>query len=91
VNCEGFVRSLSDYIDGTLSPRLRTEVEGHLAGCHACHVVLDSTQCTILLYRAARTTALSGDRRRQLLQRLEAACSGCSRSDASDHRDEGSR
>jgi hypothetical protein len=36
--------------------------------------VLDSTQCTILLARAARTTALPEDRRLVLLEKLEAAC-----------------
>jgi hypothetical protein len=52
-------------------------VEEHIAACHDCHVVLDSTQCTILLYRASRTTALTGEKRRLLLGKLEAACRGC--------------
>ncbi len=80
MNCEGVVRSLSEYIDGTLAPALRAEVEEHLAVCRDCHIVLDSTQCTILLYRASRTTALSDERRRQLLQKLEAACRDCQHS-----------
>jgi anti-sigma factor RsiW len=77
VNCEAAVQLLSDYIDGLLAPAERTAVEAHLASCHGCHVVLDTTRCTILLYRAARSTALSSERRLQLLQRLEAACAGC--------------
>ncbi len=77
MNCQELVRSLSDYIDGTLAPASRLAVEEHIAGCLDCHVVLDSTECTILLYRAARTTALAEDRRQLLLRRLEAACSGC--------------
>lgn len=74
MRCEELVRRLSDYIDGTLEPPLVLEVEQHLVGCHGCHVVLDTTQCTILLARAASTTALAEDRRRVLLERLEAAC-----------------
>jgi predicted anti-sigma-YlaC factor YlaD len=74
MTCEELVRRLSDYIDGALERRLVADVEEHLAGCHGCHVVLDSTQCTILLARAARTTALAEDRRRLLLEKLEAAC-----------------
>jgi anti-sigma factor RsiW len=77
MNCEQVVRSLSDYIDGTLAPESKLAVEDHIASCLDCHVVLDSTECTILLYRASRTTALSEDRRRLLLRKLEAACSGC--------------
>jgi anti-sigma factor RsiW len=81
VTCQEFVQSLSDYIDGTLAPTVRASVEEHIAVCHGCHVVLDSTQCTILLSRAARTTVLTDERRRLLLRKLEAACRDCSRSD----------
>jgi len=74
VTCRELVARLSDYIDGTLGPSLVADVEHHVATCHGCHVVLDTTQCTILLARAARTTALAEDRRRLLLAKLEAAC-----------------
>jgi len=74
MTCQELVLRLSDYIDGGLEHPVVVEVERHIAGCHGCHVVLDTTQCTILLARAARTTALAEDRRRLLLERLEAAC-----------------
>jgi len=74
VTCQELVARLSDYIDGTLDAALAAEVEGHVATCHGCNVVLDTTQCTILLARAARTTALAEDRKRLLLAKLEAAC-----------------
>ncbi len=74
MTCEELVRALSDYIDGALSEPLRTAVENHVASCGDCHVVLESTRRTILLYRAARPTALSAERREALLRKLEAAC-----------------
>jgi anti-sigma factor RsiW len=74
MTCQELVERLSDYIDGALEPALVVEVERHVATCHGCHVVLDTTQCTILLARAARTTALAEDRKQLLLARLEAAC-----------------
>ncbi|HVO10162.1 MAG TPA: zf-HC2 domain-containing protein [Vicinamibacteria bacterium] len=77
MSCEDVVRQLSDYIDGALPPADRAELEHHLATCHDCHVVLDTTQCTILLYRAARSRALEGERRRLLLEKLQRACRGC--------------
>ena len=77
MTCTEVVRALSDYIDGALDAALRDEVEHHVATCHECHVVLDTTQCTILLYRAARSTTLQGEQRRRLLDKLEKACGDC--------------
>ncbi len=77
MSCEEVLRLLSDYIDGTLAAAPRQAVERHLVTCHGCHVVLDTTQCTILLARAARSQALQGERRRLLLEKLERACRGC--------------
>ena len=74
MTCEELVRHLSDYIDGTLAPEDRAAAESHLEGCDKCHLVLDTTRCTILLYRAARSPALDTARRDALLRRLEKAC-----------------
>jgi hypothetical protein len=74
MRCEEVVQRLSEYIDGALEPALVVEIEDHIATCSGCHVVLDTTQCTILLARASSTTCLAEDRRRLLLQKLEAAC-----------------
>jgi anti-sigma factor RsiW len=74
VTCQDLVRHLSDYIDGTLAPGARAEAEAHLADCDKCHLVLDTTQCTILLYRTAQSPSLDAGRRQALLRRLEKAC-----------------
>ena len=77
MTCQEVVARLSDYIDDALAPAARASLEEHIASCQGCHLVLDSTQCTILLSRAARTTTLSGEKRQLLLRKLEAACRGC--------------
>ncbi|NWF69139.1 MAG: zf-HC2 domain-containing protein [Chloroflexi bacterium] len=51
MQCADVIRYLSDYIDQNLSEALMEEARAHLATCRNCHVVLDSTQQTILLYR----------------------------------------
>lgn len=73
-DCAQLVSQLSDYIDGTLGGEPRAAFEAHLAGCDRCHIVLDSTRCTILLYRIAESPCLPAERRAALLRRLEQAC-----------------
>lgn len=51
MECQDLVRYLSDFIDNNLDDELMQAARDHLATCHNCHVVLDSTQKTILLYR----------------------------------------
>jgi anti-sigma factor RsiW len=74
VTCGELVHCLSDYIDNALAPGARAAVEEHLAACDKCHIVLDSTRCTILLSRVAASPSLARERREALLRRLEQAC-----------------
>lgn len=51
MECQDLIKYLSDYIDNRLDEALTRAAQEHLATCANCHVVLDSTQKTILLYR----------------------------------------
>jgi anti-sigma factor RsiW len=51
VTCTDFLSQLTDYFDGQISPDLLAEVKVHIAECHHCHVVLDTTKQTIEVYR----------------------------------------
>ncbi len=71
LNCETLLGSLSEYIDGELSPELCQEIEKHLAGCDNCRVVLNTTKRTIDLVQApAEKTDLPDDVRERLFKRL---------------------
>jgi anti-sigma factor (TIGR02949 family) len=52
INCEALLGSLSEYIDGELTPELCAEIEKHLEGCDNCRVVLNTTKRAIDLVRA---------------------------------------
>lgn len=71
MKCEQLVELLSDYIDGTLDEQQRAEAEVHLAECHNCHIVLDTTQKTILLYRAGSVEKIPFGHRKQILDRIK--------------------
>jgi anti-sigma factor RsiW len=67
MECADLVRYLSDYIDHNLSAELTREAQDHLATCQNCHIVLDSTQRTILLYRQRGQRAGLSPRRHEAL------------------------
>ena len=76
MNCEELIRYLSDYIDRDLSDELQAEAQEHLATCHNCHVVLDTTQQTIYLYRQSGRQTIPSEHRSELFARLQQSLAG---------------
>ena len=69
--CQQLLRSLSDYIDGTLDPYLCEMLEEHLNGCENCQVVYNTTLKTIDLYHSVEShETLPDDVRKRLYLRL---------------------
>ncbi len=71
MECAELVSYLSDYIDKNLDEDLTAEAQAHLATCHNCRVVLDTTQQTILLYRQHGQKAMPPVRRERLFNQLK--------------------
>ena len=44
-----------NYLDGVLDARTKSELDDHLAWCHNCYVVCDTTRKTIEIYRDSGT------------------------------------
>ncbi len=55
MQCKHVWEQVSGYIDATVSPELRQEIERHLAHCRHCSAVLDSTRNLLVLVGDART------------------------------------
>lgn len=71
-NCEQLLGSLSEYIDGELTPELCEEIEKHLSGCDDCRVVLNTTKRTIdLVHAPIEKPDLPEDVRERLFKRLK--------------------
>lgn len=49
--CDELLSLLNQYIDGGVNPKICKALEGHLAGCNPCRVVVDNVRGTIRLYR----------------------------------------
>lgn len=68
--CHDLLRSLSDYVDGTLDDSICAEIEKHMNDCERCHIVIDTLRKTVELYRTLPTPPLPDDVRERLLLRL---------------------
>ena len=73
MKCEELLQYLSDYIDQNLDEELTAEAQEHLATCHNCRVVLDSTQQTIFLFREQGKQTIPAQRRERLFTQLQTA------------------
>ncbi len=73
ITCEDLLQYLSDYIDNDLDEELTAVAQHHLASCHNCRVVLDSTQQTIFLFREQGKRTIPAERRQRLFGQLQAA------------------
>jgi len=74
VKCSDFLQELTNYLDGALDDRTKTELEGHLAWCHNCYVVCDTTKKTIEIYRDSTLYELPEDLRTRLRSAIVSKC-----------------
>jgi anti-sigma factor RsiW len=69
--CQDMLSSLSEYIDGELSPEFCSILEQHLSGCERCRVVVNTLKKTVELYQEVDDDSdLPEDVRERLFLRL---------------------
>ena len=71
MTCEDLLQYLSDYIDHNLDEELTAVAEEHLATCHNCRVVLDSTQQMIFLFQEQGKRTIPAQSRQRLFNQLQ--------------------
>jgi len=74
VKCSEFLQELTNYLDGALDDRTKSELEDHLAWCHNCYVVCDTTKKTIEIYRNSELYELPDDLRTRLRSAIMSKC-----------------
>ena len=74
MTCSEFLKELTDYLDDALDTRTRAELEEHLAWCHNCYVICDTTKKTIEIYRDSTLYELPDDLRTRLRSAIMQKC-----------------
>ncbi len=70
-SCRQLLSTLGDYVDGTLSAELCSELERHMKDCPRCRIVVNTLKKTIELYQETdEDTPLPEDVRERLYLRL---------------------
>ena len=54
LRCQQAVELLTDYLEGALSPRAQTRLQGHLRSCDGCRAYLEQLRATISALGQAR-------------------------------------
>ena len=75
--CKNCLQQISEYLDDQLDADLKKRLEEHLASCHRCKVILDSTRKTIELYCDGKLFQLPVDTRERLHTALRQKLRGC--------------
>lgn len=71
MNCQQLWREVSNYVDGTILPSTREEVERHLAYCRHCSAVVDGVRNVVVLVADGRVFELPLGFDQRLKARLE--------------------
>jgi anti-sigma factor RsiW len=82
LNCKHVWEYISDYIDGSVDPEVRNQIERHLEHCEICSAILDSTRNILYLTADERTFALPVGYSGRLHERLEKELTALQQPDA---------
>jgi anti-sigma factor RsiW len=74
VNCSDFLKELTDYLDGVIDADTKAELDEHLAWCHNCFVICNTTKQTIEIYRGSELYELPDDLRSRLRSAIVQKC-----------------
>ncbi len=69
--CKHLLEELAEYLDGSLEPEMRIQLEAHLAKCPNCWVVCDTTRKTIQVFKGMDPYPLPEDVKGRLMKALE--------------------
>lgn len=74
LTCKQFLEDLNDYLDDTLGPEMRAELQRHVNECPNCWVVCDTTEKTLKVFKGMRPQPVPEDIQKRLMDALERRC-----------------
>ncbi len=76
LNCKQVLVEVSNYLDGDLSPELKRSLEHHLAACHRCSLIYDTTRKMLKIVTDVGPLEVPLEVSARLYQRLQGLLAG---------------
>jgi anti-sigma factor (TIGR02949 family) len=70
LTCKQFLTELTDFLDESLDPQLKADLQRHVNECPNCWVVCDTTQKTLKVFKGMEAKAVPEDIQNRLLDAL---------------------
>lgn len=74
LTCKEFLQELNDYLDESLDPALRLELQKHVNECPNCWVLCDTTEKTLRVFKGMECHPVPEAVQARLLAALEKKC-----------------
>lgn len=76
LTCKDFLKELNDYLDESVDPALRKELESHINECPNCWVIMDTSRKTIQVYKGMQPQTVPESVQERLLAALQKKIAG---------------
>jgi len=74
LTCKQFLEELSDYLDESLDPQQRSELQKHVNECPNCWVVCDTTEKTLKVFKGREPQPVPPAIEARLLEAIQKRC-----------------
>ncbi len=71
LTCKQFLQELNEFLDETLDPQTRSELQRHVNECPNCWVVCNTTEKTLKVFKGMEAKPVPQDIQSRLLAALE--------------------
>ena len=71
LTCKQFLEELNDFLDETMDPTQRAELQRHVNECPNCWVVCNTTEKTLKVFKGMEAKAVPEHIQAKLMQALE--------------------
>ncbi len=71
VTCKEFLNELNEFLDETVGPETKAELQRHVSECPNCFVIVDTTKRTLKVFRGVTEKMIPSDVHDRLMKAIE--------------------